>query len=541
MATSNMDKIRDVVPREVYEELRKFDGLGLKCDFSEDGKTYRFSRDDGLCFWYKPTCVVQKEGVKVALETQSPGLYGGAHPRSPQARRRQRINKARRNQGLPALSPSGVPQPRASAAFSLRSQARARNLLRRAVRRRNRRRGLTGAGAPRTLVSTMASPSLPMVLASSSLQSSSNSAAFSLMSNASYISPLFQPKSGVAANTIKYTINSNSLIGLGGIPDYIDLPDGAIRIRYWDILATKLSSTTGFNNITFSVNPGLASTFPWLSKFAQNYAEYEFLGLGVVFSADCGFATGQFQGLGWVVIGADPDGAATAGITQTQVEMLHYAVPTRPCDSMRVPLECENSHKLIRTGTAPSGSVDDYDHSLLQIVTNAMPASSQNCGEVKIVYDVILYSPKLTAPGSTIPGAHYTLVTVTAGTNPFGASQTKLFDNIGVTFTGTTLTIPAGIIGTFLLSYNIIGTAAAIVTPAVSYTNATAASYLLSDATSSIGSPASGVSSANFIYLNTFSVTNSLLSTVVTFGTAGTVPTSPTYSEVILTQLSLTA
>jgi hypothetical protein len=58
------------------------------------------------------------------------------------------------------------------------------------------------------------------------------------------------------------------------------------------------TGTTGFSLNTFSLNPGLADTFPWLSTVASSYQEYKFHGLVFEFrSLITDFVTGGAPGV----------------------------------------------------------------------------------------------------------------------------------------------------------------------------------------------------------------------------------------------------
>jgi len=78
--------------------------------------------------------------------------------------------------------------------------------------------------------------------------------------------------------------------------------------------------STGFVNNNFFCNPGLGETFPWLSKIAQNYEEYEWIALAFQFRSNSASALNSTNtALGSVVMSADYNANAPNFTNKQQV------------------------------------------------------------------------------------------------------------------------------------------------------------------------------------------------------------------------------
>lgn len=79
-----------------------------------------------------------------------------------------------------------------------------------------------------------------------------------------------KPKGGSLAKSLEYDVNGE----LPAMHSY----NQSIRFRYREYIG-DLNTSTGFSLTSFNLNPGLNSTFPYLSQLAVNFQEYRFHGL----------------------------------------------------------------------------------------------------------------------------------------------------------------------------------------------------------------------------------------------------------------------
>lgn len=120
--------------------------------------------------------------------------------------------------------------------------------------------------------------------------------------------------------------------------------------------------------------------------------------------------------------------------------------------------------------------------------------------------------------------AHYQCVgTIDNSTNLLGTLRTQYFDNIGLNFnTNSSFTLPAGIVGNFVINMVVLGSLSAVTAPVTAYSGGT--SLLIYS-----GGPQysnSGTTSISLFLLEAFSVNDINTPVTVTY-TVGTYPTSP--------------
>lgn len=215
--------------------------------------------------------------------------------------------------------------------------------------------------------------------------------------------------------------HSNSLIRkngtqmFDGVPSFSSKKDetGALSIQHrefiTDVFGNQVQSgnpnaTIPFSNIAYSLNPGLESTFPWLSQIAQNYEEYEFKSLIYTYKsviADVGYSTSGQIG---TVIMATNYNATQEPFEDKQIMMEYDAACSTKCSqSMLHGVECHpaklSGHpgKYVRTAPVQVGEdVKTYDHGKFQIAFANTPTSlaNQTLGELWVSYDITLRKPK---------------------------------------------------------------------------------------------------------------------------------------------------
>lgn len=81
--------------------------------------------------------------------------------------------------------------------------------------------------------------------------------------------------------------------------------------RNYELVTSYTAGNAGFQESSFSVNPGIPTVFPWLSSIAKNYTKYRFLKLRYFFSGSCPTST---SGKVWMRIIYDPSDAAPANL-----------------------------------------------------------------------------------------------------------------------------------------------------------------------------------------------------------------------------------
>jgi len=226
------------------------------------------------------------------------------------------------------------------------------------------------------------------------------------------------------------------------------------------------STPADFENVSYSLNPGLSGVFAWLSQIASNYDEYQFTQL--VFSYQPVISTASTSGaMGSVVIAANYNAGAAKFSTFRQMVEYQGAIETRICDPIRFGIECENSKnaghdtEYVRTGPVPSGQdIKTYDIGLLQVATSDIDGSVFSAGtllgHLYVEYSVILGKPKLwSALGNTIYSDMWRGDSNSTDALPFGdAPQKNVTNTLGGTMTDSSAsvyTFPSNFVGTVLV------------------------------------------------------------------------------------------
>lgn len=236
------------------------------------------------------------------------------------------------------------------------------------------------------------------------------------------------------------------------------------------------TTDTAFTNVTFSLNPGLSATFPWLAGVAANYDQYQILGMIWEFRTLSSDITAG-GALGSVILATDYDTADLVYANKLEMENSEYCTSNKPSVDTVHCIECDPSLsfspiKYIRSGAVPSGKdVRLYDHGLFQIATQGLPGVAGTViGELWCSYEIALYKPnlqnsldmlfdKFSFP-TTISASHYMgpdTTTVSVGTN--GSSLGGSAKNSTYTFPST---VALGSI--FLINYSAQGAATTITT-----------------------------------------------------------------------------
>lgn len=209
-----------------------------------------------------------------------------------------------------------------------------------------------------------------------------------------------------------------------GVPSFSSKNDetGALTITHKEyisdvygneFIAGSTTTTVPFKNIELPLNPGMETTFPWLSQLAANYEEYEFQQLMFTFRsviADVGYSSsGQ---IGTCIMATNYN--AGADKFQEKQSMMEYdgASSCKASQGMLHGVECDprklsgSRGKYVRSGPNPINTdIKTYDHGKFQLAFANTPAAlvNQTMGELWVSYTVKLRKPKFfTGKGSAI-------------------------------------------------------------------------------------------------------------------------------------------
>lgn len=211
--------------------------------------------------------------------------------------------------------------------------------------------------------------------------------------------------------------------------------------------------TTGFNNVSYPINPGVAKTFPWLSTVAVNYQQYRFH--GVVFEFRpllTDFVTGGAPGI--VVLTTNYNADQPPFLSRQEAENAEFAASCKPTVGMMHMIECkpdEQASKLynVRNSAVPvNQDLRLYDLGLTQFITQNNPSGSPILGELYVSYCVEFFKPTLALANEAAMalGLHLFRTGVTSAA-PLGTTTVRNTGGITGSVSSTVLTLTDLVVG----------------------------------------------------------------------------------------------
>lgn len=163
--------------------------------------------------------------------------------------------------------------------------------------------------------------------------------------------------------------------------------------------ASTTSGGAAGTSLQFTANPGIAATFPWLSKNAPQYEKYVFTQLEYYVKHKVSeFATAG--SVGKVIMAFDYD-AADAPFTSSQQMMDCDPHNDRmPCEDFAVRVDCaeafDDGPKYVRVGNLPGGaSIHDYDCGIINIAGDGNSDGTTKLVELHVRYSGYWIKPVL--------------------------------------------------------------------------------------------------------------------------------------------------
>jgi len=333
-----------------------------------------------------------------------------------------------------------------------------------------------------------------------------------------------------------YAVTKNSLLANPTDPPILSNTRGGTRIQHREYI-TDITGSTAFSLTPYSINPGVAATFPWLSGVALNFEEYILHGLVFEFKSTSATALNSTNtALGTVIMATEYNVTNPNFVAKRDMENYVYSTSCSPDVSALHPIECARDinvlSELFIRNTVPQAETDlrFSDIGKFQIATVGMQAAA-NIGELWATYDIELIKPKLPSAYTSIGPSHYIFDSL--GDRPPGASAapavSSLFgingEKLALTGTGNTAvtldvnTITFNAPGRYLVVMEFIGTAAAVsrgtVTNSATVTDFGLFAVSGSDS-ASYTAPQGGVTSSNMTIQDCYDVSTALTSVPAT-------------------------
>jgi hypothetical protein len=222
------------------------------------------------------------------------------------------------------------------------------------------------------------------------------------------------------------------------------------RVIHRELVQTISGSTT-FNADSFSLNPGLPGTFPWLSSIAGSFEQYRFnrLSFHYVTRAPTSY-------IGSILLAPEYDALDSPPSSEVEASQMLGAVEDSPWKEQIMTFNVSDMfpmgpRKYIRTGVI-SGSSDlkTYDAGQL-FVCEISCADTSAIGKLWVEYDVELHIPQNpnTATANNLGSASsYSLITsaqsLSTGVAATVAWNNEEYDGLNLTNSSGVFSVPVG-------------------------------------------------------------------------------------------------
>ena len=217
------------------------------------------------------------------------------------------------------------------------------------------------------------------------------------------------------------------------------------------------AGTSGFQIIEFPLNPGLTTTFPWLSQLAQNFILYDFEGLIFQYVPTSGqYGSANSNALGKVVFCTQYDPDAPPFTSAVQMENYDYSNSCQPGDKMIHGVETARkqgtlNNYYIRTGTSAKDKTFT-DLGTFYVATEGIyqgQSGTAVVGELWVTYRIKLSRANLYGSllGLNVDGDNHwgraNLTNPFGDTNAYISSNSTLANSFNLTTSATTMAAKA--------------------------------------------------------------------------------------------------
>ncbi len=343
-----------------------------------------------------------------------------------------------------------------------------------------------------------------------------------------------------------YTIGSNTVVrqsmkAASAVPA-MHSDQQSVIIRHKEYLGEVLSSTSYTVQQSYPLNPGNATTFPWLSNIAASFQEYRIRGMVFHYIPSSGSAVSSTNAaLGTVMI--QTSYRSNDATPSSKVELLNefWSNEVVPSDTMAHPIECDPKEnpfnvQYIRTGSVPAGdSVLMYDLGLTHLAVSGCQSTGNRLGDLWVTYDIELKKPLLYSNvTSRVDSSTGYVTTGLSTTTLFGTTTTTLGGSTPVSVLNNSITFPKGMVGRFVALVEWTGNTLAITD--VNFTLANCASTPVFDGLPTAAFRNLGAATINTVWIGV-SITDPAVNPVVTLALTGSAA-AITLTRVVVSQLS---
>jgi len=153
--------------------------------------------------------------------------------------------------------------------------------------------------------------------------------------------------------------------------------------------------------LNLPINPGQATTFPWLSTIAKQYEKYRFKSLRFIYKPEVTQFNPTSSAVGKVMMNADYDASDAPPASKQQVEDTKPHCDCMPYQELSLVLSPFEMHtnsdaKYVRPAGLPGGTdIKTYDAGNVYVSNQGQTGNGVNLGELHVEYIVELSVPIL--------------------------------------------------------------------------------------------------------------------------------------------------
>lgn len=174
-----------------------------------------------------------------------------------------------------------------------------------------------------------------------------------------------------------------------------------------DIFSGPLvGGSTSFTLASYQLNPTNAITFPWLSRLAPLYDQWDPHGIVFEFVSTSSEFNGSSQALGTVVMATDYDPYDATFTSKQAMENSDYSCSTKPALGLVHGIECDSKERptpILFTSTTNGAPVTAYSLGNFQLATQGCSVANVALGELWVSYDITFYKKQLADNSDTGP------------------------------------------------------------------------------------------------------------------------------------------
>lgn len=229
-----------------------------------------------------------------------------------------------------------------------------------------------------------------------------------------------------------YKVNSNTVYQGNSVPTFANKGDG-VEVSHREYIM-DLSTATSFIVDSLAINPGLPSTFPWLSGLAAHFEQYEMLGLVFEYRPTSGTILNTTNAaMGVILMATNYDANDPTFSSKQEMEAYEYSSSSSPQSGMLHPVECApdsrptNVYYVRTAGLASGANLLDYDiGNFFYAATGAQ--SAYTAGELWVTYHVRFRKPKLASLSGFARLSEFPRASASAA-NPFGTTGVQIIES----------------------------------------------------------------------------------------------------------------